>query len=319
MGYGSMRTPEEVQRRQGGMFDFDKVKERYESTDPLRGIRKKLDVRPIWERDRCHERIVKVSDEEYYITCNAYRWSEIRNLNGDEHYKDYKHTRAITYRKDAGNETITIHVPRSHYSQEINSGGFSSSSTFYFYKYNMPKGLDFINDKADKYVVTEHDKKYYPIEKADVVITRKNGTEQWSVLSAMRKVVHRVDRKQAKPVRQKATAFIEYIKTMLPIVEKKYDYSSSLTYMFKNTKKPWEEFVTPKGDDIPEEWFKIACHYKYVCERSRYNYKEHRYEDIGYSDPTNRIMRELYQQAKPFKTIEIPLGEKAHDRYKNWF
>jgi len=67
MSYGNWnaRSPYAVQQYNGKPTDFAKAVERYESIKPLIGKRKSLDVRPLGERDRAWERIVKVSDTEY--------------------------------------------------------------------------------------------------------------------------------------------------------------------------------------------------------------------------------------------------------------
>jgi len=320
MGYGYFgRSPQEVQMKQGRDMDFDTAKQLYESITPLRGVRKSLNVRPIGERDRCHERIVKVSDEEYYITCNAYRWSETRKIKGDEHYKDYNHCRALTFMKNAEQETITIHVPRTYWGDHsLNMSAFCSSSVFYFYKYNMAKGLDFINNQADKYVVIDTDgtKKYYPLEKADVVVYRKNGETQWKILSALRKVVHRVDREKSKKVREIAKPFTDYVATMFPLVEPDHIWGNVITEHLKNEKTNWEGLLTPKGDEIPEEWFKMAQNYKHKAHRTQYiRNDEGRYDCVEvFSNVKEIIKRDLYHVARPFKKVEVPLGEMAHDR-----
>lgn len=325
MGYYTRwgRSPEQVQIEQGRPFDFEIAKEVYESITPLRGLRSKLDVRPIRSRDRCHERIVKVSDDEYYITCNAYRWAEIRKMRDDEHYKDFKPCRAITFRKekDAGIETITIHVPRAYWGDyPIDISAFNSSSVFHFYKHNLPMGLDFINNKSDKYVVVDTDdgKKYYPLERTDVVVYRKNGETQWKLMSAMRKVVHKVDREKSKKVREIAKPFMDYIATMMPLVEPKHIWGNVIKEQMK-LKAPaisWEEVVTPKGDEIPEIWFTMAQNYKSRASNKRWVRNEETGE-WGYvysmANPKEMVKRDLYNLARPYKKVEVPLGEMAHD------
>jgi hypothetical protein len=68
MSYYNSCSPYDTQARNGRHFDFEKIKKHYHDTPPIRGKRKPENIRPVWQRNRCWERMVQVSDTEYYIT-----------------------------------------------------------------------------------------------------------------------------------------------------------------------------------------------------------------------------------------------------------
>jgi len=104
MGYWrSSCSPYDVQSAQGGRFTFDTVKKRYQDTIPLRGKRKAENVRPINRRDRHWERIYEVSENEYYVSFDAYKFRT-------------HHNRGITWKMIDGMEYMTIHTPRKTWS-----------------------------------------------------------------------------------------------------------------------------------------------------------------------------------------------------------
>ena len=130
MYYRQSCSPYDVQANQGQRFDFVSVAKRYEDTKPIRGKRKEQNIRPIYRRDRSYERIVKVSDTEYYITFDAYQHRT-------------NHNKAITWSLNDGIETMTIHTPKKTWgttpSYDFNPRALSSSSTFWFYNFNLPR------------------------------------------------------------------------------------------------------------------------------------------------------------------------------------
>ena len=78
-GYGT-RSAEDLQRDNRQIYSFAKIKERYEQTIPLRGKRAKLNIRPHGQRDRSWERIVKVNENEYYLTNIHFSKETINNF-----------------------------------------------------------------------------------------------------------------------------------------------------------------------------------------------------------------------------------------------
>lgn len=319
--YYNTRSPYDVQRDQGRRAGFEGIRNTYEQTKPIRGKRATLDIRPIGERDRTWERVIKVSDTEYYITNNAYTYSDMCKLRGQE-YRG--HSRAITYKLEGEQETIILHAPRATWREKnadgefpIDTSGFNAPSNFYFYAFNLPIGLGMENIKSDKFLWIEDEERkrqYYTLTKGDVVVTRKLTESVWKPLVVHRIVKRTIDRKKSKAVREQAKSLLNYIKTMMPLVEHKWSYGNLLDKCARDNAVTLEQILAPQGDDIPTYWFSLAEGYK--AQSRSWSY------DDGYTfreEAVERnVLKDLYRLTKPFKTIEVPLGEIAHDRYKNW-
>jgi len=202
-GYGT-RSPYEVQRDNGKRFDFDSIAKWYEEVKPVKGQRAKFNVRPVSERRRSWERMFKVSDNEYYISCNSWSHNEDENT--------LAHRKAISFIKNGDQETIIVHTPRVYWGTEtgkeprLNVGALSTPSVFYFYSYNLPMGLSMDKYKCANYVkvATESGDKFYTLEKGDVTFTRTVGDKYWNPLVVHRESVHTLARKQTKAIRENA-------------------------------------------------------------------------------------------------------------------
>lgn len=302
MSYGNWnaRSPEEVQRRNGVCTDFDMAVKRYESIKPLIGKRKSLDVRPCGERNRAWERVVKVSDTEYYLTCFEWGWRDRQRLEGS---KVDEERRAFTLKQEGNVETIIVHNAKY---------GFTSPSTFNFYDFNLPKGMDMTKYRGSNYVrVLKEDGKhdYYVIDKGDITFYRPKGGTYWTALHVYPEVKHTLDRKLTKAVREKLTTFAEYARVMLPLVEPKWHYGSALN-------QHWEDFVTLKNpNEIPESWLQTVAHYAHRLHKYDWSTRTSVLNEAGLIP---MIQREAYRAAKPFKVEPVPLGELSYDRYKSW-
>ena len=302
MSYGNWnaRSPEEVQRRNGVRTDFDMAVKRYENIKPLIGKRKTLDVRPSGERDRAWERIVKVSDTEYYLTCFEWGWRDEQKLRGDKVDEERK---SITLKREGEVESIIIHNAKY---------GFTSPSTFYFYDYNLPQGLCMEKYRGSNYVrLLKEDGKYeyYVVDKGGITFYRPKGGAYWTPLIVYREVKHSLDRKLTKVVREKIKSFVDYAKVMLPLVEPKYQWGTTLGGA------KWEEFVQLKDEEIPESWLTAVAHYASKLNRYDWNTKTYFRNEAGLIP---MIQREAYKAAKPFKVEIVPLGELSYDRYRGW-
>jgi hypothetical protein len=308
-----------VQSAQGGRFTFETVKDRYEKTIPLRGKRKEQNIRPINRRDRAYERIVKVSDTEYYVTFDAYTWRTA-------------HNKAITWSLNNGMEFMTIHTPRKTWGNPsqaewntlpVYPRTFSSASVFWFYDFNLPQGFNIANYYVNKYL--KYNDKYYTIEKGDIVFQRKVGSNEWQPLVLHREFKHHIDRAQAKELKQTIKPFLDYFNIMVDVVEGKYEYGNYITRAI-NPEKPQE--VTPQqvwdafkpSDTVPDSWLLMTEAYKRQVTYSK------RLDDGSWSetkiwkdDLPKAMLNHLYQSVKPFKQIEVPLGQKCIDRYKSLF
>lgn len=302
MSYGNWnaRSPEEVQRRNGVRTDFDMAVKRYESIKPLIGKRKWLDVRPTGKRDRAWERIVKVSDTEYYLTCFEWGWRDRQKLEGN---KVDEERRAFTLKREGEVETIIVH----------NEYGFTSPSNFNFYDYNLPQGMSMTKHRGSNYVCILKESggyNYYVIDKGDITFYRPKGGTYWTALQVHREVKHTLDRKLTKVVREKLKTFTEYARVMLPLVEAKYQWAASLGGAH------WEDFVTLKNpDEIPESWLRAVSHYASRLGYYDWKNKVHVTNEKGLIP---MIQREAYKAAKPFKVEVVPLGELSYDRYRGW-
>jgi len=302
MSYGNWnaRSPEDVQRYNGKRTDFDMAVKRYESIKPLIGKRKTLDVRPSGERDRAQERIVKVSDTEYYLTCFEWGWRDRQKLEGS---KVDDERRAITLKQEGEVETIIIH--NAHY-------GFTSPSIFYFYDFNLPKGMDLIKHRGSNYARVDDGKtsyNYYRVDKMDITFYRPKGGTYWTALNVFREVKHKLNRTKTKAIREKLKTFTDYAKVMLPLVEPKYSYGTVLD-------AHWEDFVTLKNpDEIPESWLKAVSHY--ADRLSRYNW-ETKSTMVNEKGLIPMIQKQAYRAAQPFDVEPVPLGELSYDPYRSW-
>lgn len=303
MSYGNWnaRSPEDVQRRNGVYTDFDMAVKRYESIKPLIGKRKSLDVRPTGERDRAWERIVKVSDTEYYLTCFEWGWRDRQKLEGN---KVDEERRSITLKREGEVETIIVHNAKY---------GFTSPSTFYFYNCNLPQGMVMEKYRGSNYVrMLKEDGKhsYYVIDRGDITFYRPKGGTYWTPLVVHREVKHMLDRKLTKAIREKLTTFTEYARVMLPLVEAKYQWGASLGGAH------WEDFVTLKNpEEIPESWLRAVAHY---ASRLGYYDWKNKVQVTNEKGLIPMIQREAYKAAKPFKVEPVPLGELSFDRYRGW-
>lgn len=302
--YGWGRSPEHVQSSNGRKTDFDVAVQRYESTKPLQGKRKSLDVRPIGQRDRPHERIVKVSDTEYYLTCSEYGYRDQQILSGNK-VDDVR--RAFTLKQEGMVETIIIHKP--FYS-------FTSPSVFYFYDYNLPQGLGMTKHKGSNYVCVNDGQgkyNYYRADKGDTTFYRPKGGTYWTALTVYPEVKRKLDRKKTKEIRKHLGTFLEYAKTMLPFVESKHHWGEILT-------KDWREQVTPKvAGEYPEEWLGMLANYASRLNRYSWNYETRQGSyTVNHAGVIEAIKRDAYKQEKPFVVEQVPLGELSCDPYKGW-
>lgn len=345
MSFGNWaRSPEEVQRDNGGRYDFDKIAQKYEDTAPINSRKRRhLNIRPNGERSRCWERIVKVSDNEYYLTNNAYRWYD---MNPDDKYRR-PHSRAITFKKQDGLETIILHTTRKMWGDnpgtELYPRDLSTPSNFYFYHHNLPTGIDMVKHYTKTYVAlqvegepsdwTSH-KAYYTLDKGDIHLTRNVGEKLFKPLIVHREVHRSLDRKKTKALREELKPFIDYVRVMLPLAPKnsKGWYGTTPLNLYDVTPNQWDEglkrFCCGKSwrelvgakDEVPEYWFELVQYYKAKCNRQTYNFEARAYEDIEASPQAvmNYIAREVYKQEKPFHEELVELGKKTFDSYRNW-
>ena len=220
MGYGwNTRSAEDVQHHNGRAYTFDKIAKRYEEIVPLRGKRKAQDIRPHGERRRDWERIVKVNDNEYYLTNNAYNYYEKHG---------YTVSRAITFKRDdVGNETITVHIPRQYWGDDrerLTPKQLGLPSWFFFYNFNLPDGLGMNSYYNKNYLSVKHGSSpnevaFYALSKGDVTVTRQVGDKYFKPLVVHREFKRSLDRTKTKAIRAELEGFKDYLQIMLPLAE----------------------------------------------------------------------------------------------------
>jgi len=285
------------------------VAKRYEDTKPIGGKRKEQNIRPINRRDRSYERIVKVSDTEYYITYDAYQHRT-------------NHNKAISWSLNNGMEFMTIHTPKKVWgstpSFDLNPREFSSSSTFWFYNFNLPPDFGMVNHRASKYV--RYDNKFYSVELGDVVFQRKQGENHWLPLVVHREFKHTIDRTKTKQLREAIKPFVDYYDVMCDIVETKWEWGNPIVKAINGDDSNDRDveieqvmglFKSTDDDGVPDAWLGMVEKYKHKL--TRYG-GEHERNKLN-----KAICNDLFYLVKPCKITEVPLGQLVHDRYKNWY
>ena len=336
-GYG--RSPEDVQRHNGRAYDFKKIAERYEQTPPLRGKRKAMDIRPHGERNRDWERIVKVNDNEYYLTNNAYRWY-------DQH--GYSPCRAITFkRNDDGTELVVVHTPRQYWGKELEDRErllprqVGVPSTFFFYSCNLPEGMGMYKYHSKSYLqvkvedgYSESAYRFYTLDKGDVHLTRQVGDKYFKPLIAHREVKRSLDRIKTKAIRAELSSFAEYVRVMTPLAQadRQKCWGDPVEYSkHKNTDglygagdlgekcigKGWRGLFTGEDNEL---WFNLVQYYKHRCQRDKWNPETRSYDRIDLDPKTimNLVTRRVYEVEKPLVEEPVELGVKTFDKYRNW-
>lgn len=338
MGFGwNTRDGETVQRHNGQAYTFDKIARRYESIVPLRGKRKVLDIRPHGERARCWERIVKVNDNEYYLTNNAYRY-----------YDKYGYTpcRAITFKRDdEGNETVVVHTPRQYWGdrERLMPRQLSNPSSFYFYLHNLPEGMSMDKYYSKNYLVVKTEDghgdsscKFYTLDKGDVHLTRQVGEKYFKPLIVHREFKRSLDRSKTKALREELTAFGEYVRVMLPLAERDrhgmydcplrwatMDNDPSTVYYGQSDLakechgKGWRGLFTGEPSDL---WFKLVQYYKNLNRTHTWdsNAREYVYADPSPESVMRTVTRDVYAVEKPLHEEPVELGIRTFDKYRSW-
>ena len=335
-GYG--RSPEQVQRDNGERYDFKKIAERYENIVPLRGKRKAENIRPHGERSRDWERIIKVSDQEYYLTNMAYRWRE---------QDGHPFNRAITFKRDDdGNETVIVHTPRAYWGDEesrkkLIPRQLGVPSTFFFYGCNLPEGMGMYKYHSKNYLMVKAEEghsescwRFYTLEKGDVVFTRGAFEKFFRPLVVHREVHRSLDRSKTKAIRQELSSFAEYMRVMMPMVEadRMRMYSTPVFWAHqKDTEglymsgeiaqeclgKGWRGLFAGEPNELS---FKLVQYYKYKCQRSKWNAEARAYEPLELTPQAiaTYIANEVYRYEKPFREEPVELGKLTNDKYRTW-
>jgi hypothetical protein len=258
--------------------------------------------------------MVKVSDTEYYVTFDAYQHRTI-------------HNKAITWSLNNSIEFMTIHTPRKNWGQtpsmDLNPRAFSSSSTFWFYNFNLPHDFGMANHRASKYV--RYDNKFYTIELGDITFQRKVGEKHWLPLLVHREFKHTLDRTQTKQLRESIKPFIDYFDLMSNIVEGsgRWDYGNPI---YKAVVGDQDRTIYPdevvalfkpaQDGSVPDGWLGMVERYKHRITGYSYQNRSNTFERHRLP---KEICNDLFRIVKPCTKTEVPLGTLTHDRYKQWY
>ena len=310
MSYYNSCSPYDTQQRNGQCFDFEKIKKHYNDTLPIRGKRKPENIRPVYQRNRCWERMIQVSDTEYYITYDA--WSH-RSA----------HNRAITFSLNNGFEFMTIHTPKRVWSSEPDAlypENLRSSSIFWFYHFNLPNGFGMENYHTSKYV--KHGDKYYTIEKGDIIFQRKMGSNEWQPLTVHREFKYALDRKRAKELREMTKVFLPYYDIMCDIVDPTYSYGNTIANAIDshNANDALALFKPRDDGSVPPEWLTMVEDYKRKIREYVWDDLNRNHTEVYRRDKLHgKINEDLFRLVKPCTLTEVQLGERSHNKYKRWF
>ena len=338
MSFGNYaRSPEEVQRHNGQRYDFKKIAERYEAVVPLRGKRKAMNIRPHGERGRDWERIIKVNDQEYYLTNNGYSFYQKSGLPPN---------RAITFkRNDDGTEIVIVHVPRAYWGdkpedrERLMPKQLGVPSSFFFYGCNLPDGMGMYKYHSKNYLYVKNSDKgddisYYTLDKGDVHLTRQVGDKFFKPLIVHREVHRSLDRKKTKAIREELKPFIEYVRVMLPLVEadRQHMYTRPMVWAYTTSRegmhfsggisqecfgKGWRGLFTGEPNEFT---FKLVQYYKYICNRTEYDWStgKHNLIEATPEQVAKYIAKEVYEYEKPLHEEPVELGKRTFDKYRNW-
>jgi hypothetical protein len=275
------------------------AEETYNRIKPLIGKRKALDIRPIGERYRHWERVSKVSDIEYYIT-NQGRW----NPNQID-------ARAMTFKIiDGYIEHLVIHIPHwldGQGNRRNSTRPLSSSSDYYFYDYHLPRGLNMVNHRGRKYV--KCDGQHYTLMEGDITFQRV-GNAEWKPLVVHREVIHHIDRAKKKVVAEKVKPLMDYLNVMIDMVDTNYHWGITMD------SEVWKHLENYNGEPH-EKWVTLAERYKQKIRNIERNNKGDIVETFNKADLIGYVISDATRASKPFKQVEVPLGQLCYDRYRS--
>jgi len=177
-----------------------------------------------------------------------------------------------------------------------------------------------VNYYVNKYV--KYQDKHYTIEQGDIVFQRKEGATEWQPLVVHRQFKHHIDKEKTKQLRQDIKPFLEYYDTMSGIIETKNSWGNAIHRAI--VKDDWRSvspdevmaLFKPNEGNIPDSWLDMVEKYKYKITYRTY----HEQATVEHRGKLEKIItKDLFELAKPFKAIEVPLGQVCIDRYKSWY
>jgi len=151
---------------------FEQVQKRYESTKPVNGSQtpKSLDVRPIGDRRRKHERIVKISDTCYALSDGLYVWGNVYDLGNRSTPEQVKRFSPIVWEKTPDGDTrVTVANGRVKH---------APTSRFAFLDTWLPNGLRFKSHQGsgEHWIVSGGEEYFLPKSTVSVANTTLETT-----------------------------------------------------------------------------------------------------------------------------------------------
>jgi hypothetical protein len=133
---------------------FDDVVSEYNKTVPIRGARKAEDLRPLGQRRKWWERIIKVNENTYVLDDGGWAWQR-----GALYPESVLKFSPIVWERRADGDYITPHN---------NLNGSGSYSRYNFLMRYTPRGLDFTYNRDGKHYVRTKDYEKHFIPKSKV-------------------------------------------------------------------------------------------------------------------------------------------------------
>ena len=191
--------------------DFYQVKNHYENVKRIRG--RKEDVRPIADRARAWERIVRVSDTCYSLTLPSYVSDEPLEI--------------ITWGLVSGKEVVCIYN---------GVGEWGHQHVYSFLDRFLPQGVYFLNKGGKHFIRAQNGedrflpkcKSIYKIgeghiadgERPSVILTRDDPSHGWKFTGEEHLPPRpRIDKDKKKPYKKAINDLCEWVWTMLPLLE----------------------------------------------------------------------------------------------------
>ena len=190
--------------------NFYQVRNHYDSVKCIRG--RKEDVRPIADRARAWERIVRLSDTCYSLTLPSYTSNEPREV--------------ITWGLVSGKEVVTIYN---------GVGEWSHQDVYSFLDRFLPQGVYFIGGNGKQYISLGEKLRFLPKcksifkvgvghvadgEQPSVILTRDDPSHVWKFTGEEHLPPRlRIDKDKKKPYKKAINDLCEWVWTMLPLLE----------------------------------------------------------------------------------------------------
>lgn len=286
---------------------FEEIERAYNSIRPISGKRRASDIRPIGDRRRWWERIVKVSSNEYTVT-DRYQWAAISSLT------QRREQRLVSFFK---NGEVAIYGTNWRCANTSSIPWWSCISTPQFVAQVLPDGIDLHKYDTKMYVsIQEGDtRNYYLVSGTKGGLRLKKVDGSWKVLNPTQEHTYRVSKQVKDRVAgQKIKEFKKYATSMWGLIDEEIWTNQGTPHLSEWTlahNRRVKEMLRSKSN-----WFEIACGIWHASRRYTYttyggNALIGRYEPGNVSDfPWNKLMKAACRHNKTkFTKQEVPIGE----------